>query len=75
MKDQKISRGDDYERIRQVLRVEGGLSVRKIAVFCSDVSLLRIDFVVMEMARLGVIGVERGWKGMRLEREEFFFLK
>lgn len=67
-----IDHSQDYERIRQILKVEERLTVRRVAVFCPDLSLSRVDSVLLEMARLKVIAVDREWNEMKLIKEEFY---
>lgn len=67
-----IDHSQDYERIRQILKVEERLTVRRVAAFCPDLSLSRIDSVLLEMARLKVIAVDREWNEMKLIKEEFY---
>lgn len=67
-----IDHSQDYERIRQILKVEERLTVRRVAALCPDLSLSRVDGILLEMARLEVVAVDREWNEMKLIKEEFY---
>ncbi|HEY4491159.1 MAG TPA: hypothetical protein VI958_04120 [Acidobacteriota bacterium] len=63
---------NEYPRIRQLLKVEGRLSVRRISLFCPDLSIDQVDRLILQLERWKLIQVEREWEGFLLKKEDFY---
>ena len=63
---------DEYLRIRQILKVEHRLSVRRLSALCPDLSIDQVDYLIIELERRGLVQVERQWEGFFLKKEDFY---
>jgi len=63
---------DEYLRIRQILKVEHRLSVRRLSALCPDLSIDQVDRLILQLERWKLIRVEREWEGFLLKKEDFY---